>query len=244
MSRNNIKTILSIDFDYFQDVTPELLREYPDGIDVSTELSTVIWSSKYCFNGKRLKEIKPLSEELRLLKKLIKAQDPHTKILISQSHKDIYKWIHDNVAVGEKMCLINIDMHHDMFNENKQLDCGNWVKFIMNEYGRENMGFKWIANPVSFEMYGFEKNEEESKLFHSYIGTSINDIGIEKFDMIFLCRSDAWLPPHLDDDFNDVVKLMIATSCEGKICSNVAKPRDYQRYIVQMENSMTHLSEL
>ena len=36
-----------------------------------------------------------------------------------------------------------------------------------------------------------------------------------KFDMIFLCRSDNWSAPHLDDYF---VKL---AECLGKIASNI-----------------------
>lgn len=148
---NDVKSVLSIDFDYFQDVTPEILAEYPDGIDVSSELSTIIWGSKYCFSKRNILEIKPLSDEISLLRDLLKKQDLETKILISQSHREIYEWIHDNVSIGEQLKLINIDMHHDMINDNKKVDCGNWVTFIMNEYGRDNMYFRWIANPVSFK---------------------------------------------------------------------------------------------
>ncbi len=234
---NDVKSVLSIDFDYFQDVTPEILAEYPDGIDVSSELSTIIWGSKYCFSKRNLLEIKPLSDEISLLRDLLMKQDLETKILISQSHREIYEWIHDNVSIGEQLKLINIDMHHDMINDNKKVDCGNWVTFIMNEYGRDNMYFRWIANPVSFKMYGFEKDEDESKIFHSYIGTSINDIEIEKFDMIFLCRSDAWFPPHLDTEFSNIVDLMRSHFYNGKIQSVVARPRDYLRYISQIKES-------
>ena len=40
--------ILSIDFDYFQNVDSKtLLMHYPDGIDLPEELSRFIWASHY-----------------------------------------------------------------------------------------------------------------------------------------------------------------------------------------------------
>lgn len=49
--------ILSIDFDFFQNVTPETLEHYPDGVDVSTEMSTLIWSLCYA-NQKKTNQLK------------------------------------------------------------------------------------------------------------------------------------------------------------------------------------------
>lgn len=40
--------VLSIDFDYFQNVNADTIRScYPDGIDLPTELSTIVWSGYY-----------------------------------------------------------------------------------------------------------------------------------------------------------------------------------------------------
>ena len=40
--------VLSIDFDYFQKVSKDVLMNcYPDGLDLSTELSIFTWSGYY-----------------------------------------------------------------------------------------------------------------------------------------------------------------------------------------------------
>ncbi|MBR6163692.1 hypothetical protein IKQ26_07380, partial [bacterium] len=48
-----------------------------------------------------------------------------------------------------------------------------------------------------------------------------------KFDLIFLCRSDLWLPPHLDYDFKELAKFIdkrFDTRCE----KGIMDVRDYE----------------
>ena len=80
-------SILSIDFDYFQDVTLDVLKEYPDGLDITGELSTLIWSSKYAipYIKDKLETVKPLENELRILENIIQKQDTDTDVLITSS---------------------------------------------------------------------------------------------------------------------------------------------------------------
>ncbi len=88
-----IKSILSIDFDYFQDASPDVFSSYPDGIDLPTDISNVVWICKYAFSRDRDKilTVKPLTQELKCLEELLTSQDPSAKVLVSQSHLSIYK---------------------------------------------------------------------------------------------------------------------------------------------------------
>lgn len=45
MSKNYFR-VLSIDFDFFPKVNKTQLSEYPDGIDLPTELSEIVWSTR------------------------------------------------------------------------------------------------------------------------------------------------------------------------------------------------------
>lgn len=124
--------------------------------------------------------------------------------------------------------LHNIDMHHDFFNENDFVDCGNWISYIFEGYGRKNIDFKWIANPISLNVYGFDLPERES--LSSCVKESLEAIKDEQYDYIFLCRSDAWLPPHLDDEFNNVLELIKTHFTNVSVKSEVQKPRNYKSY--------------
>ncbi len=115
-------------------------------------------------------------------------------------------------------------MHHDFFNDNEKVDCGNWISHIFNEYGRENIYFKWIANPISLDVYGF--TSEEKSIINA--ATSLEDICDEKYDYIFLCRSDNWLPPHLDREFYKITDVIRSHFLSGSVVMQDLKAREIQ----------------
>lgn len=210
--------ILSIDFDYFQDVDSKtLLLHYPDGIDLPEELSRFIWTSHYAnpYAEKDLLNVKIKQDKLDELMSYIKTINNKIPVMIASSHVKIYNFIHDHCNINDNLNITNIDMHHDTFDAAPdKIHCGNWLKAIKNEYKTVNT--TWICNPVSLETM----NKPD-------INTIIDDFtGLKNidFDMIFLCRSDNWSAPHLDNYF---VKL---AECLGKIASkldleNVLEPR-------------------
>ena len=78
-----IKRILSIDFDYFLQATKEALKSFPDGIDRSTELSTLIWASHY-LDGKQgtlTRSVGVLSDELDCIKRILQKQSSDCPVL-------------------------------------------------------------------------------------------------------------------------------------------------------------------
>ena len=51
-------------------------------------------------------------------------------------------------------------MHHDIFNDNAELDCGNWISNLIKDNviakssPKEYKSIRWIANPISLDTYG------------------------------------------------------------------------------------------
>ncbi len=125
-------------------------------------------------------------------------------------------------------------MHHDTFNDNPELDCGNWIKHILNDYGEENVGLRWISNPISCEVFGFgdtERNMERNG--HKLFPTSVSDILDMQFDLVYLCRSDTWTPPHLDEGFAELVKTCSNHFEKVLIEESVKTPRDIKELVEQ-----------
>lgn len=198
--------ILSIDFDYFQQVSKEtMVNNYPDGHDLPPVVSASCWIGHYGDKDYPVEDVKVNQVELSLLKDLLKDQKRVKEVMIALSHVSIYDFITHNAKHNEKIEIVNLDMHHDMFNDNEEVDCGNWVSRIGKKYP---MALAWVVNPVSESLYGLDGR------FKPLLLHSIADLKDIQYDYIFLCRSDQWLPPHLDKEFDDLRAFMIkALNC-------------------------------
>lgn len=229
--------VLSIDFDYFQNVTKDVLYAYPDGVDNNTELSEFVWGGIYGgINADKIKKVTIRKDEINLMKQIFSNQKKQMPVMITNSHKHIYDFIHQYADTNEPLRLINIDMHHDMFNDNAEreipvLDCGNWVTFIVNEYKTD---FTWIANPVSSEIFGLDKIDTEENI-DRMIPLSVNCIKNMQFDAIFMCRSDTWTPPHLDRYFSELCGCLLKKFGEVYAEKNIFEPRK-DVYAIATEN--------
>lgn len=197
--------ILSIDFDYFQMVDAKIIQtDYPDGVDTSPFVSAVCWSSHY--DSDLVKQVTVNEEEINALLRLLEKQTNVKECMIACSHKSIYDFTKPYFQDKKPNLIYNIDMHHDMFNENPKLDCGNWIGHLQKEHPKT--AIKWVCNPISETCYGLDKR------FQPLLLHSISDITDTDFDLVFLCRSDSWLPPHLDSKFADLSGfLMQALNC-------------------------------
>lgn len=225
--------VLSIDFDYFQNVDAEtLVTCYPDGIDLPTETTLLTWCTYYCNSRtkEKLEKVTIKRKELCELKRIIKQQAKRCPVLVMNSHKHIYNFIKSNMAQhsNEKLWITNIDMHHDMFSENIDLDCGNWISHIKKEY--ENTSLEWIAPRNALKMYDIDTEE-----FRKVIKNSIADMRYKEYDIIFLCRSDNWLPPHLDNEFHKLLKVITKHFDIVRIEESVAEPRKYQEAVKEVK---------
>lgn len=228
--------ILSIDFDYFQKVTKEQLAFYPDGIDNSTALSEAVWGSNYASYGKEIRKVDIMQEELDLAEVILLNQDCDIPVMITNSHIHIYDFINEHLLTDEKLNICNVDMHHDIMNENDNLDCGNWIGYLINERAEQGQKthLEWIHNPVSLSVFGIE---EEMKQFGNKVFSSLKSISDKRFDAVFLCRSDTWTPPHLDKYFTELCNVIKSSFCSVKIEKGIDIPRsEYQEVEKQIRS--------
>lgn len=226
--------VLSIDFDYFPVCTRENYDSFPDGIEQNPQLSEVIWATKYLFadgvdkiqlNREELQKVKRIIERNSDKAKKVKGRK-YAKAMVTLSHTQAYYFITSHIEDAEEIEIVNLDAHHDLFNKNPDLDCGNWLGFLREEL-KEKVKIKWVTNQVNLELYGFG-DTDIGRLFY----TTIDDIADTDYDLIFLCRSDSWLPPHFDNDFIDLADFIGESIEESFLDWRVFRKRNYK---LQME---------
>ena len=76
-----------------------------------------------------------------------------------------------------------------------------------------------------------------------FIQTSLNALQEQPPDLIYLCRSDNWLPPHLDSYFEQTKRLLAQLSKNIYVQSCVQQPRDYQSQTTELESVITDIQE-
>lgn len=221
--------VLSIDFDFFQDTDAyTMVSNYPDGIDANTFLSTLIWTSHYAKRPKQndsLLDDVTINEHLfnQIVRVIRNQQDHSVPVLACNSHVNIYHELEsilsESIGDGEGICIDHIDFHHDFENGNETVDCGNWVSKILELF--PNAQVRWFARELGIDIY---KIEPEKLTPFAFNLDAILDI---QYDYIFLCRSDNWLPPHLDKWFDDLLEEIHSAFGENVYVQEcVASPRD------------------
>lgn len=259
--------ILSIDMDFFQDVSADTVAQYyPDGYDAEPGLSTVIWSHRYAhpeFEKVKDSITCPKDKFNLLVDGVLSSQKAAVPVQIAQSHKHAYSFIASLLATHSNLLnidpndihleLVNIDMHHDMFvsdstfaaNDNDILiHCGNWVNHIFKMHS--NTEYTWIHHPASLELMDIEKeiygNPNSPQI--NMICNDLMSIVDTQFDGIFLCRSDTWFPPHLDEYFDKLIGfLVMICSHESSIENSVRVPRDYQHQVNLYKKAQQEMSK-
>lgn len=224
--------ILSIDFDYFQQTDEETAKSnYPDGHDLNPELSAICWSDHYRNERYPIRDITVNQKEIDALKSLLLNQRDVKECMIALSHVSIYNFITSKAESEKLLHITNIDMHHDMFNNNKTLDCGNWLSHISKQY---KLALEWVVNPISESCYGLDERFSNI-LFHT-----IKDLKNQQYQYIFLCRSDMWTPPHLDRNFDELKQFFIENlACPIQVQQGFDVDR--QQIITEIKNPIDNL---
>ena len=210
--------ILSIDFDYFADCDSAFrAMHFPDGgNEYNSLLNNIVWSGNYAsgrLNKEPIESIGVLEKKLDYVCGILQQQMPD-KILIADSHTHAYEFVKNNCNdIDGYVDLYNIDYHPDTYNSgDDEVHCGNWLKKLLVEKIVDDAF--WIAR---------EDSEAETDKF--LIPTKLEEIDGIDFDLIFICRSGWWSPPHLDDIF--IEKLLKPMQLLGYPCE----------YEVLLENS-------
>lgn len=184
-----MQRILSIDFDYFIDTTIEVRDNcFPDGHDnFSPAMTKFIWDRRYEFHD--IKDIGVIPDYTKICEFLRNLKGG--RVLIADSHREIAQ-LFDKIRPEEDLELIHVDFHHDMYiTGGDGLDCGNWLRFLTTL--RPDTDVTWVRREDS-------ETDSLSGEFPYNHTTDINAVQGE-FDLIFICFSSPWTPPHLLDKF-------------------------------------------
>lgn len=211
--------VLSIDWDYFIDCTQdEICFLFPDGgnENIGIQLSNQIWAMHYAKSSysnfsrvnRELKDIGINKESLNfVLLTILNNSKSHTCIQLSESHTTIYDLILETYTrTGEKVDIYNIDHHSDTYNLGSELNCGNWVNYLDTLNCINN--YTWIQNVNTKET--LNQRDFEHCNVNTTTDLTILD-NIPHWDIIFICKSSIWTPPHLDNEFRifyDTLKTM------------------------------------
>lgn len=202
---NGNYVILSIDFDYFVNASGKYRNLlFPDGHDdLSENLQKIVWDRYY----PKIEEIGVKTEEFnRLIEYCKKTKAYRHRFTAAVQSYESHKWLYDLVCchqIADKSHIFNIDFHHDMFcmpHTDSRVDCGNWGRVLKEE--NPNFKLTWIADNDSqreditgeqvdcYEIWDFED--------------LMQNLDPADVDVIFMCRSNMWSPPHLDKYYKEL----------------------------------------
>ena len=197
--------VLSIDWDYFFKASANTRADlFPDGGNekLPTYLQSAIWCNRYASSDK-LSKVRLDSQVLAKVLDVCNAS-PVKMFIVAESHQSIYEFVkyYSEYAIKSAkfggLNLVNIDFHHDMFNFNmKEVNCGNWLNHFMDEY--KDSSFTWVARKDS------QLSKDKRDLKSRY---DLNFIKDTAWDIVFVCRSGMWSPPHLDKQFSSAFQDM------------------------------------
>ena len=186
--------VLSVDWDYFIDADAvkrgSLFPDIPNE-KLAYSLQNMIWASRYSDVGGDAMSRIGLLPVLDTFLKDVPRKIPY--VFVVNSHRYAYDFIIDLMRKQKRreLCLTNLDFHHDTWSNKTGVDCGNWLRKLMDKY---NGRYTWVGHADSGQ------TERDKRLFFTpnYKDALVKDI---KWDVLFVCRSDMWSPPHLDKAF-------------------------------------------
>ena len=226
--------VLSIDWDYFIDADGKWRYDhFPDipNEDYAQSLQYAIWASRYAEDKELIKiGINPLAYDIAYL---LEDMDDIPYIVVCDSHKYAYTFTVQRLKeTGNKQVnLLNIDFHSDCRDNLKKLDCGNWLSVLMSEYRGK---WHWLGWKDSYKAHKPRKLKFLSE-FHSFM------IMETAWDLVFICRSNMWSPPHLDKDFTDVFQPVV-DGRDGQVQKGIWDSR-YDRLLPDIETLEKSLND-
>jgi hypothetical protein len=124
---------------------------------------------------------------------------------IAESHVHAFRFFRESSTPADM--VVNIDAHHDVYtNADESLSCENWVSHLHQEWPTTQFVQvypKWVDIDTQWDdeyaaTIAVPLQVSTWKNFVAPFGAIVRDI--------FICRSGAWTPPHLDQQFIELVK--------------------------------------
>lgn len=216
---------LSVDWDYFIGAdNQQRLLHFPDtpNENYPKYLQDFIWHSRYADDSEIEKiAVNPLAYKFADMVRYV------PKVCVCDSHKYAYTFaLMELTERNEKSInLLNIDFHSDWRKDEKDLDCGNWLTWLMKQI---KGNYTWLGYKDSY----YPRPKELKFL------TDFNRCRIDKtkWDVLFICRSDMWSPPHLDEKFTKIFK-PIVDSKDGVVQCGIWESR-YNLKAIEIQRKM------
>lgn len=237
--------VLSIDYDYFMkfendDTGP--LASFPDGTEAFIGLSDYVWASRLAceYASSEIAKVSCNSDELFEVWKFLMKQRKSVPVLITNSHMHIHGFIKDNIGELDSVRVVNLDFHHDAYDKsrNGELNCGNWVNFLDREFSLE---YDWVTSDCGWNAAGKKPGILEGRPRYRCISEFRNANPKFKPDIIFICRSDVWVPPHMDSQFLPFAFDVCGRFKDVRGNTEVLKKRDVSKYVLQIKQSIDKL---
>lgn len=233
--------VLSVDFDYFVDATlPQRKSLFPNGgIEKSSSLNYFVWVTNYGNVPKKglasLSTVSVFMDELRTVQNIIAAQHPEA-FMLADSHRHAYDFICEYAE--EEVEVYNVDFHHDTMEDNAEVHCGNWLSHLIHE-GIVTKAY-WCSKPDSNRKGSIVEEIPFSKLPRT------------GYDLIYVCRSSWWTPPHLDKYFIEhLAQPLVDSGHYGKLEKGLLENRytetfqsDVQQYRETLLRNYPYLREI
>ena len=186
--------VLSIDFDYFIDVTSEdrdrLFPRNTLGGNLEEEWVKAI---------KLHPEILDIGviENLDKLGLYLSKNSKKSIIEVSENHSDICNML-NKIPDIEVMEIVNVDFHHDYYHANimEGVNSSNWLRVLKER--RPNTKINWVRREDS------QLESLDGVFPYSHI-CNIDNFLKEKYDYIFICFSPEWTPPHLRIKYSNLL---------------------------------------
>lgn len=238
--------VLSIDWDYLVNATmKERVEMFPDGGSekLPEVISRIVWSTRYA-SCPQLKDIGVDVDAMDILKEFISKNCFNAPIIVSDSHGSIWDAILRYKPKDSLIDVINVDFHHDMYvNDMGYVDCGNWVNCLFEtrtqhenrKLKNANNHYYWVAREDSEDSI-----TEECQRLNYMVKKDINFLKtLDDFecDLLFICRSGIWSPPHLDEEFMNFYDWCIDNTSDTQPCS-VNDEVSCSRYTQEMKKDI------
>lgn len=183
-----MQTILTIDFDIIMNPSIQLYNDMAGAPwEERLQRHSLLHHLEVDFNT-----YSKLTDYLLKLFKTI----PKNNVHFIKDHEKIISYCNKNDALN----VINIDHHHDCAYKPKdvenfieQLDCGNWGKYLQEQYNLQ--GYFWICGNNAMMPSSSIQN-----LISGFKTTDIKNINCNTLpipDTLVICLSPPWVPPYI-----------------------------------------------
>lgn len=200
---------LSIDFDFFVREDPDWDLGHSEHPEVRGTYTDTIWDVRYLqldlhalTDLRTYADFMPTQLQLALSTKGVALVPQALRYVgFADSHEYAYNLftLHDDPVAP---VVLNIDAHHDMWEPGPHPMCANWATWL-HDYKAPGSHFihaypSWLQDP------GAPVRPMEQVQWSKWPGLGTP----HRVRRIFLCRSGAWVPPHLDPDFFALADLL------------------------------------